>query len=81
MGGKAMALITCSECGKEFSSKASACPNCGCPTSEMNINPKEDESPAEDLSAIWKTVPSKVSAPAAPAKPACDSKSKCCKNR
>ena len=69
MGGKAMALIRCSECGKEFSSKASACPNCGCPTSEMNINPKEDESPAEDLSAIWKTVPSKVSAPAAPAHP------------
>lgn len=27
-----MALITCSECGKEFSDKASACPNCGCPT-------------------------------------------------
>lgn len=30
-----MALIKCSECGKEFSDKASACPNCGCPTSEM----------------------------------------------
>ena len=26
-----MALIICSECGKEFSDKASACPNCGCP--------------------------------------------------
>lgn len=64
-----MALIKCTECGKEFSDKASACPNCGCPTSEMNINPKEDESPADDLSAIWKTVLSKVSAPAAPAKP------------
>lgn len=30
-----MALICCSECGKEFSDKAAACPNCGCPTSEM----------------------------------------------
>ena len=30
-----MALIRCSECGKEFSDKAAACPNCGCPTSEM----------------------------------------------
>ena len=30
-----MALIRCSECGKEFSDKAVACPNCGCPTSEM----------------------------------------------
>ena len=26
-----MALIKCSECGKEISDKASACPNCGCP--------------------------------------------------
>lgn len=27
-----MALIICTECGKEFSDKAPACPNCGCPT-------------------------------------------------
>lgn len=26
-----MALIICAECGKEFSDKAGACPNCGCP--------------------------------------------------
>ncbi|MCR5230155.1 MAG: zinc ribbon domain-containing protein [Solobacterium sp.] len=26
-----MALIKCSECGKEFSEYAKACPNCGCP--------------------------------------------------
>lgn len=32
-----MALITCSECGKEFSDKADKCPNCGCP----NPNAKE----------------------------------------
>lgn len=30
-----MALIKCMECGKEFSDKAAACPNCGCPTSDM----------------------------------------------
>ena len=24
-------MITCNECGKEFSDKAPACPNCGCP--------------------------------------------------
>ena len=30
-----MALIKCAECGKEFSDKAPACPNCGCPTSEI----------------------------------------------
>lgn len=28
-----MALITCPECGKEYSNLAPACPNCGCPTS------------------------------------------------
>lgn len=27
-----MALIKCTECGKEFSDKAATCPNCGCPT-------------------------------------------------
>lgn len=30
-----MSLIICTECGKEFSDKAPACPNCGCPTSEI----------------------------------------------
>lgn len=29
-----MALIICEECGKEISSKAVSCPNCGCPTVE-----------------------------------------------
>lgn len=29
-----MALIICEECGKEYSDKAPACPNCGCPTPE-----------------------------------------------
>lgn len=32
-----MALIKCTECGKEFSDKAPACPNCGCPTSAQKI--------------------------------------------
>ena len=30
-----MALIKCLECGKEFSDKAPACPNCGCPLTEL----------------------------------------------
>lgn len=30
-----MALIKCPECGKEFSDKAQACPNCGCPIEEI----------------------------------------------
>jgi DNA-directed RNA polymerase subunit RPC12/RpoP len=34
-----MALINCQECGKEFSDKAAACPNCACPVS----NSSDDE--------------------------------------
>ena len=41
-----MALIICSECGKEFSDKAGACPNCGCPVSEMEI--KEQPNTAQE---------------------------------
>lgn len=36
-----MSLITCSECGKEFSNNAENCPNCGNPNKkipEVNIN-------------------------------------------
>jgi len=29
-----MALIKCSECGREISDKAAACIHCGCPISE-----------------------------------------------
>jgi len=37
-----MALIICSECGKEFSDKATACPNCACPVEkEEEIEVKE----------------------------------------
>ncbi len=27
-----MTLIVCTECGKEYSSKAQTCPHCGCPS-------------------------------------------------
>lgn len=33
-----MALIKCSECGKEISDKATACPNCGNPITQVNKN-------------------------------------------
>ena len=28
-------LVTCPECGKKVSDKASSCPNCGCPIDEI----------------------------------------------
>lgn len=31
-----MPLIKCPECGKEISSYASSCPNCGCPAARFN---------------------------------------------
>lgn len=34
-----MALIKCPECGKEFSNRAAACPNCGCPNDFVNCTP------------------------------------------
>ena len=54
-----MALIKCTECGKEFSDKASACPNCGCPTKDvlselarsqetLEAEPKTAEPPAPE---------------------------------
>ena len=47
-GGNAMALIKCPECGKEFSDKAQACPNCGCPTSEAKNRELKQEEIKED---------------------------------
>ena len=38
-----MSLIKCPECGKEFSDKASACPNCGCPISEIRKQAGEEK--------------------------------------
>ena len=43
-----MALITCPECGKEFSDRAVACPNCGFPTNEIHEENLETTSPVAD---------------------------------
>lgn len=34
-----MALIICTECGKEYSDRARTCPNCGCPTEAYAVEP------------------------------------------
>lgn len=38
VGGKYMAMIKCSECGKEISEKANSCPNCGMPIAITQTN-------------------------------------------
>lgn len=38
-----MALIKCSECGKEISSLADFCPHCGCPSSQFVVNNDNEE--------------------------------------
>jgi hypothetical protein len=52
-----MALIKCSECGKEISDKAVACPNCGCPVTPVSDNittetpPQTNEKPKNNNAA------------------------------
>ena len=44
-----MALIRCSDCEREFSDKAKACPNCGCPRSyfvALNHNVSTESNPS-----------------------------------
>jgi hypothetical protein len=53
-----MALIKCSECGKEISDKASACPNCGAPVTTWT---QGDEAPAQ-VAATFAVPPSPASA-------------------
>lgn len=38
-----MPLINCSDCGKEHSDHAAACPNCGCPTQVTKDQAEEQE--------------------------------------
>jgi hypothetical protein len=40
-----MALITCEECGKSISDRASSCPHCGMPLSANPVTPAPDASP------------------------------------
>lgn len=40
-----MALIACSECGREISDKASACPGCGAPVHTIDTTPAKSSTP------------------------------------
>lgn len=53
-----MALITCPECGKVFSDKAPACPNCGCPIEEILYGGEEESWDSDPtLDALFRKYP------------------------
>lgn len=57
-----MALIICTECGREFSDKAEACPNCGCPTEYLKCEfQKEQIQTTEDNESKQETAAEYVS--------------------
>lgn len=56
-----MSLIKCTECGKEFSDKASACPNCGCPIGDIisSVQTGVDANVTNELNSASKKKPCK----------------------
>jgi hypothetical protein len=51
-----MALIKCSECGKNVSDKATACPGCGAPLlgNSGRASHRQDNSPVRVVRAGWR---------------------------
>lgn len=54
-----MAMIKCTECGKEVSDKAEKCPNCGCPSDEWNKNLELNNSKEKEIYEIIERISSK----------------------
>ncbi len=51
-----MAMITCNECGKEVSDKATMCPNCGNPIvgpTVTQVSKEDDDKPAKWYAKTW----------------------------
>lgn len=58
-----MALITCQECGREISDRATACPHCGCPISKIEEHAESENeviSEQQDLSGMLSTLTQKA---------------------
>jgi hypothetical protein len=49
-----MALIKCSECGKDVSDKATACPNCGAPIGSERAPQRRGNTPVRVVRAGWR---------------------------
>jgi predicted amidophosphoribosyltransferase len=49
-----MALIKCSECGKDVSDKATACPNCGAPIGSERAPQRRANTPVRVVRAGWR---------------------------
>ena len=47
-----MALIKCCDCGKEYSDKASACPNCACPNEKKVVLKEKNNLDEKEKSVI-----------------------------
>lgn len=47
-----MAMISCPECGKQISDRASSCPNCGCPIGEPAAGAAPQTNTAEEVSKL-----------------------------
>jgi hypothetical protein len=44
-----MAMIKCPDCGKDISSRAKACPFCGCPSEYFNLDVQKEENKAAEV--------------------------------
>lgn len=55
-----MALIKCTECGKEISDKANICPNCGCPVGRQNVESISSSLEQSDINQAEKKSVKKV---------------------
>lgn len=51
-----MALVSCSECGKEISDKATSCPHCGAPKTGNAATQASSVQPQAKKGGLWKWV-------------------------
>lgn len=62
-----MALLKCEDCGREVSSRAAACPHCGCPVPQVGPSAVEGSRPGATTAGVGKELPDAWTKPAQPA--------------